>query len=220
LFSAGFFFAIESHMASKKFTDLAPAQQAALIALLPAALAFAAYYDLVLPVRRQAASLESEYQALQAQNLRGRMLMIHQADLLKRIAVAHQELEHLRQIVPDEPADDDFVRTIYGAAASSAIHVRSLVGEGSEGEEYFTAMPFRLHADGTYYRLLNFFIRLANSPRIVDVSDLSLGPPGTHGGGGAYTVGSGETVAADCLLTTYYGGSQAPAPGKKKRTPR
>ncbi|MGH9445263.1 MAG: type 4a pilus biogenesis protein PilO [Terriglobia bacterium] len=203
-------------MDSKKLINLTPAQQVWLLTLLPAIVAIVVFYDFVMPVRRRAVSLEIQYQALQAQNLRGTMLMARQADLLKRIALAHQQLQQLRQIIPDQPADDNFVKTIYGAAASSAVHIRSLVAKTSANEEYFTATPFQLHADGTYYRMLNFFIRLANSPRIVDVSNLSLGSPGAHGGGGAYAIGPEETVAADCLLTTYYTGSQAPAAKNKK----
>ncbi len=203
-------------MTSKKSLELTPVQQLWVAALLPAVLAAVVFYQFVVPVRGRAASLDMQYRALQAQNLRGKMLMVHQVDLLKRIAGAQQELAQLRKIVPDEPANDDFVRTVYGAAASSAIHVRSLVGEKFQSEQYFTAMPFQLHADGTYYRVLNFFIHLANSPRIVDVSELSLSPPGPGGGRGAYSVRPEETVAADCVLTTYYNGSQTPAPANKK----
>jgi Tfp pilus assembly protein PilO len=209
-------------MASRKSLELTPRQQAWLLPLLPVLLAIVVYYEYVLPIRQQNASLEIQYQTLQAQNLRGKMLLANQADLLRRIANAHQELEQLHQIVPDRPADDDFVKTLYGAAASSAVHIRSLVGEAFKNQQYFTAMPFQLRADGTYYRILSFFMRLANSSRIVDVSDLSLERPGVSGGGtgGAYTLGPEETVAADCLVTTYYSGSQPAAPatkGQKRR---
>jgi Tfp pilus assembly protein PilO len=191
-------------MASKKFSDLTPVQQAAIVGLLPAVTAAVVFYYFVMPVRQNAATLRAQLQMLQAQNLRGRFLEAHHADLLKHIAEAQSELQQLRQVIPDEAADDAFVRTVYANAASAAVHVRSLAAGKSEQKEYFTAMPFQLHADGTYYRLLDFFVRLARSPRIVDVSGLLLGAPQGGGGRGAYKISAEETVAADCVLTTYF----------------
>jgi Tfp pilus assembly protein PilO len=72
--------------------------------------------------------------------------------------------------------------------------------------ENYTEMPFNLRLDGTYYGLLEFFDRLAREQRIVSVSGLSLGAP--EGGGlGAFKVQAGETVGANCVLTTYFSGA-------------
>lgn len=199
------------HMASKKFSELTPVQQAVIVALLPALAAALVFYDFVLPLRQQASTLRTQLQTLQAQNLRDHFLEAHRAELLKHLAEARSRLQQLRQLVPDEASDDAFVRTVYANAASAAVHVRSLVAGKSEQKEYFTAMPFQLHADGTYYRMLDFFVRLARSQRIVDVSGLLLGDLQGGGGRGAYKVGAEETVAADCVLTTYFKGPQGAA---------
>jgi Tfp pilus assembly protein PilO len=199
-------------MASKKFSELTKAQQAVLVAVLPALAAALLFYDFVRPLQQNVAELRAQLHTLQVQNMRGRVLEAHRAELLKHISEAQSELQQLRQIVPDETADDQFIKTVYRNAALSAVHIRSLVAGTSQQKEYFTAMPFQLRADGTYYRLLDFFGRLADSQRIVDVSGLLLGHAEGGGGKGSYKIDPNETVVADCVLTTYFKNPQGPAP--------
>lgn len=201
-------------MASKKFSDLPPGQQAAIVISVPALLAAVLFYDVVMPVRQRASTLHSQLETLQVQNLRGRQLEAHRDDLLKRLAAAQARLQELQQMVPDVAAGDQFIRTVYRNADSAGVHVRSLVAGKSEQKEYFTAVPFQLRADGTYYRMLDFFNELANSARIVDVSGLSLGPAQGGGGRGSYKIQAGETVAANCVLTTYFKSSPKPTASK------
>jgi Tfp pilus assembly protein PilO len=207
-------------MASKKFSDLSPVQQAAIVMVLPAVAAVVLFYDFVRPLQQNVTSLRAQLQTLQVQNRRGRVLEAHRAELLKHIAQAQEELQRLREIVPDRVADDQVIKTVYKNASLSDVRIRSLVAGKSDEKEYFTAMAFQLHADGTYYGLLDFFIRLAHSSRIVDVSGLFLQQAQAGGGRGTYKVSSQDTVAADCVLTTYFKNSQPPtsslvAPGRE-----
>jgi Tfp pilus assembly protein PilO len=205
-------------MAKKKFSDLPKVQQTAIVIVLPAIAAVLVFYDFVRPLQQNVATLRAQLQTLEVQNLRGRVLEAHRAELLKHITEAEAELQQLRQIVPDEAADDQFIKTVYRNAELSAVHVRSLVAGTSQQQQYFTAMPFQLHADGTYYRMLDFFARLAGSQRIVDVSGLSLGQAQAGGGRGSYKIGPNETVVADCVLTTYFKNAMgAAAPPNSKR---
>lgn len=80
-------------------------------------------------------------------------------------------------------------------------------------KELYVEMPFRMHIDGTYYRLLQFFDRLAHGQRIVTVTNLALGSP-EGGGMGSYKVSPVETVGANCVITTYY--NRPPAESKAK----
>lgn len=208
-------------MASKTFSDLPPLQQGMILACLPVVLAIVVFYDFVAPLGQREKNLKAQFETLHAQNLRGHMLEARRADFMKRIAAAQSELEQLRQIVPDQPADDQFVKMVYGTAASSAVNIRSMAAQPAVRQMYYTSLPFQMRVDGTYYGLLSFFTRLANSPRIVNVSSLSLGPPNGSGGRGSYKVGPSETVAANCILTTFYNSPPPPPPpsrsGPKRR---
>lgn len=192
-------------MASKKFSDLPPKQQGLILALLPAVLAFVVFYNFVSPLREQAAQLQTRVTALHQQNMRGRILEMQRAALKKKIAQAQADLDALREIVPDEPAEDQFVTMLYSTARASSVHLRVLQASPAVRQTYFAAMPFQVHLDGTYYGMLGFFARLAASPRIVNVAGLALSSPATSGGGrGAYKPEPQETLAAKCVLTTYY----------------
>ncbi|MGH9377495.1 MAG: type 4a pilus biogenesis protein PilO [Terriglobia bacterium] len=206
-------------MASKKFSDLAPKQQGLILALLPVVLAFVVFYNFVSPLSKQASQLKAEVAALHQQNMRGRMLEAQHTLLQKKIAQAQNDLAALREIVPDEPADDRFVTMLYNTAQASSVHIRVLQASPAVRQTYFTGMPFQVHLDGTYYGMLDFFARLAGSQRIVNVAGLSLSSPASSSGGkGAYKPGPQETLAANCLLTTFYNNpSPAPLPGKPRR---
>ncbi|HEX5482677.1 MAG TPA: type 4a pilus biogenesis protein PilO [Terriglobia bacterium] len=201
-------------MASKKFSDLPPMQQGIILACLPVLLAVIVFYNFVAPLSTRAKSLKAQFETLHAQNLRARQLEARRADFMKQIATAQAELEELQQIVPDKPADDQFVKAVYGTAAASAVHLRSMTAQPVARQTYYTSMPFQLRLDGTYYGLLSFFTRLANSPRIVNITALTLGPPNGPGRKGSYQVGPSETVAANCILTTFYNSPPPPPPPK------
>lgn len=201
-------------MAAKKFSDLSAAQQGAVLAILPVVLAIVVFYDLVSPIRSQASQLRQKVEALHQENQRGRALEHQRAELEKKISQARTELAELREIVPDEPADDQFVKMIYQVAQQAGTHVRSLDAEAEARQTYYTEMPFKVHLDGTYYGMLSFFSRLAGSPRIVNVSALALSSAAASRGG-SYKVGGQETVGADCILTTFYNSSPPPAPAKR-----
>jgi len=207
-------------MASKTFSDLTPQQQGIVLAFLPVLLAAAVYYKMVMPLSQKIKGLEGQRATLHAQNLRGRALEGQRADLIKRIADAQKQLDTLRQIVPDQPAEDQFVKLVYNTAVSSAIRIRSLVAQPPVRQMYDTAVPYAVHLDGAYYSMLSFFNRLAAIPRIVNVSNLTLGQPGGPGGKGTYRVSPEETVGANCILTTFYNSPPPPPPAPKRGSPR
>ncbi|MGH9398068.1 MAG: type 4a pilus biogenesis protein PilO [Terriglobia bacterium] len=202
-------------MASKKFSDLAPMHQGLILALAPVVVAIVIFYELVSPLQGQATQLKQQVMTLHRQNMRGQLLETQRAQLKQRIAQAQAELAALQEIVPDQPADDRFIKMIYGTAAASSVAIRSIEAVPVERATYYTKMPFKMHLDGTYYAMVNFFSHLASSPRIVNVSDLTLGSP-TSSGGGSYKLGPQETVAANCVLTTFFNSPPPPAPTVKR----
>jgi Tfp pilus assembly protein PilO len=205
-------------MASKNFRDLPPQQQGLVLAIFIVLVFGVVFYDLVKPLHPQLTALDARLKTLQTQNLRDRMLESSQKSLTERVAQAQLELQQLRQIVPDQPADDQLVKTVYTAATASSVHIRSLkAGTAVPGSD-FDSLPFALRADGTYYQMLGFFARLAASQRIIKVSGLTLASAGMSGG--TYKIGPQETVTADCTLTTYYNRPSGTVTAKKAAMPR
>ena len=107
----------------------------------------------------------------------------------------------MRSIVPDEQATDDFIRMVFEGGRATQVNIRTFIPQALVARDMYTEMPVALRLDGTYYGLLGFFSLLAHEQRIISVSDLSLGLP-QGGGMGAFKIHAGETVGANCVLTT------------------
>jgi len=187
----------------RSFNDFSAGVQSATLVAVAVVLAAITFWYFALPQSRELGSLQQQVNRLRAENDRNEAFKREQTEYLNRIAQLSEQLKTLRTIVPDQPATDVFVRSVYETGKSSGVHIRTFVAGPLVSKELYMEMPFRLHLDGTYYRLLQFFDRLAHEQRIVAVSGLALGAP-EGGGMGAYNVSSEETVGANCVITTYY----------------
>lgn len=188
---------------ARSFDDLPAGAQAVILVVIAGTLAGATFWYFALPESTQLESLQQQVTRLRAENDRNEAFKREQTEYVNRIAQLSEQLATLRSIVPDEPATDVFVRSIYTTGINSDVHIRTFVAEPLVARELYVEMPFRLHLDGTYYGLLQFFDRLAHEQRIVTVSNLALGPP-EGGGMGSYQISPDETVGANCVITTYY----------------
>ena len=79
------------------------------------------------------------------------------------------------------------MRTVFADGASTSTQIRTFIPKPPVMKDYYVETPFTVRLDGTYYKLLSFFDRLAHEQRIMSVSGLSLGTP-EGGGMGAYKV--------------------------------
>lgn len=201
-------------MVAKKFSDLPGAFQSVVLGVLAVLLAGLVFWYFVWPLSAQLTSLRQEVDSLHAQNQSNKTFEREHAEYLQRIAQSKKQLESLRSTVPEEAAADAFVKMVHDAAVGTTVHVRTFVAQPLVAQDMYTEMPFKVHVDGTYYALRNFFSRLAQGQRIVGVTNLALGAP-AGGGLGKYTIGREETVGANCLVTTYFSPSQPRAPEKR-----
>jgi type IV pilus assembly protein PilO len=188
---------------TRKFNDLSDGAQAAVLVVVAVALAGFTFWYFALPKSSQLDALKLQVKSLRAENDRNEAFKREQTEYLNRIAQLSEQLKTLQSIVPDESATDVFVRSVYNTGANSEVYIRTFISQPLVSKELYVEMPFRLHLDGTYYRLLHFFDQLAHGQRIVTVSGLSLGAP-EGGGMGSYKVSTDETVGANCVITTYY----------------
>jgi len=199
---------------ARSFRDLTAGLQATLLAVLALVFAAVAFWYFALPKSVEHANLLQQVVRLQAENDRNEAFKREQTEYLNRIAQLTLQLQTLQSIVPDEPATDLFVRTVYETGTNTAVSIRTFIAQTLVSKDLYVEMPFRLHLDGTYYDLVRFFDRLVHEQRIVTVSNLALGPP-EGGGMGTYKVSPEETVGANCLITTYYNQPQEAGPAKR-----
>ncbi len=190
-------------MTAKSFRDLSAGLQATVLVVVALVLAAATFWYFVLPKSVERDNLHQQVIRLRAENDRNEAFKREQTEYLNRIAQLTEQLQTLESIVPDEPATDVFVRTVYETGINAEVYIRTFVAQTLVSKDLYVEMPYRLHLDGTYYDLVRFFDRLVHEQRIVTVSNLALGSP-EGGGMGSYKVSPQETVGANCLITTYY----------------
>ncbi len=199
---------------AKGFNDLPENIQAIILIAFAVLAAGAVFYYYALPELALKDSIHVKWVRLKAENDRNEAFRQEQTEYLSRIQQLKEQLATLQSIVPDEPATDAFVKSVYDAGRTTDVFVRSFIAQPLVHKDLYVEMPFAVHLDGTYYSLVNFFNRLAHEQRIVTVGGLSLGPP-VGGGMGTYRVGAHETVAANCNIITYYNRPQPPASAGK-----
>src|SRR5436305_386132 len=116
---------------------------------------------------------------------------------------------------------DQFIKLLHDTAATSGIEIRRYTAMPVSNKEFYSEVPFAIDIDGPYYSVLNFFQRVAELERIVNVGNMQMG--NTKKGSeakvkGGYTYAPGETVLASCTATTFFSHDpeEQPAPGPPK----
>lgn len=195
------------------FKNLPPIGQAMIMAIVAIVLVGGGFYIYVYPLFSQRATLQQNVSTLKAENERNRAFEQKLTDY--RIAIEDQknQLKTLRLLVPEQPAVDQVMKTVFGLAGSSSIHIRTFLPQAVAEKDFYSEMPFKIRLDGTYWSMVNFFDRVARQQRIMSVTSIQLGPP-AGGGMGAYEVSKTESVGANCTLTTYFGQGKPAAPQK------
>jgi Tfp pilus assembly protein PilO len=107
-------------------------------------------------------------------------------------------------------------------SAAAGVEVRRYTPKDTSTKEYYTEVPFEIDVDGPFYAVVNFFDRLQQVQRIINVGHLAMGSlkGGKSGVKKSYTWSPNETVGASCVLTTYYSNPKSvtpPAAAKAKR---
>ncbi len=131
------------------------------------------------------------------------------ADLNAQTESLRVQMEAQRRIVPEEKEVPSFNTMVEHEAVAAGVEVRRYTPKDTSTKEYYVEVPFEIDVDGPYYAVLNFYDRLQNSERIVNVGRLTMGA--LKGGKApvkkSYHWAPNETVSASCLLTTFYSNS-------------
>jgi len=200
----------------KNFNDLPAAVQVAIFVLVAVLLGGAVFYFYDLPLQEKRDGLRREVSRITAENKLNQVFEVERKQYLSRIAQLERQLEVLRAIVPEEQATDDFMKRVFEDGRATDVNIRTFIPQAMVPKDIYTEMPFNVRLDGTYFGLLAFFDRLAHENRIVSVSGLSLATP-EGGGMGSFKVHPGETLGANCVLTTYFSRVSTPAPSTPKK---
>jgi type IV pilus assembly protein PilO len=177
----------------------------------------ALYYFYYMPISTQNEATAKKVASMKAENDSLRPYESKLKDLDVQISNLSQQLEQMKQIVPDEKEADQFIRMVNATANSSGIEVRSYTTKPIASKEFFVEAPFDIELDGPYYSVLAFFDKMSKLERIVNVSNLQMANvknPNEAKVRRRYAYAPSETVVASCTATTYFS-REAPAAASK-----
>lgn len=130
-------------------------------------------------------------------------------------AILEQQIEREKKVVPDDKDADQFIRLLHDTAASSGIEIRRYTALPTANHEFYSEVPFAIDIDGPYYSVMNFFQRVSELERIVNIDNLQMANPkngSTAKVKTSYTYAPGETVVASCTATTFFSHEPGAAP--------
>jgi type IV pilus assembly protein PilO len=139
---------------------------------------------------------------------------------VKDIQVENKQLEfqlvNLNAVLPPDRDTDGFIKMVQEAGVVTGVDIRRFTAGAVSNKETYAEMPFDIEINGSFATVMQFFDKLGKLPRIVNVSNLAMGPMGggVRGVRRQYPVGPNVTVQASCTATTFFR-REAPPPGSK-----
>jgi type IV pilus assembly protein PilO len=196
------------------FKQLPYVAQIGIVALVILLTAAGAYFFALEPLAK---ANQADALTLKSKQAEVAMLTPYKAKLAELIAqteVLKVQMEAQRQIVPEEKEVPTLITLVQNESAAAGVEIRRYTPKDTAAKEYYVEVPIEVDIDGPFYSVLNFYERLKNLQRIVNVSRLTMGAlkNGKTGVKRSYQWSPNETVAASCLLTTFYSTSKGGAP--------
>lgn len=190
-----------------KFGEMSLAARAGILFFAAVIVGAAYYYIYFNPMYQANQQLETKIEAKKAENDTLKTFEPKLAEENRKMAILQQQLEIQKKIVPEDKDADQFIKLLHDTAATSGIEIRRYTALPVGNKEFYSEVPFAIDIDGPYYSVLNFFQRVAELERIVNVSNMQMG--NTKNSSAAkvktsYTYAPGETVLASCVATTFF----------------
>jgi type IV pilus assembly protein PilO len=127
------------------------------------------------PVRREKIkALEKEYAKLSAELEKARKMVGNLARLEAEYERLHEQWLSAQELLPEEKEMPDLLRQVTTAGNKAGVEFALFEPQAPQPKEFFSEHPVRLKVRGNYHQIGIFLSRLANMPRIVNVSKLDL----------------------------------------------
>jgi type IV pilus assembly protein PilO len=145
--------------------------------------------------------LDKEYSKLSAELEKARKMVGNLARMEAEYQRLHEQWLSAKELLPEDEEMPDLLRKITTAGNQAGVKFVLFQPQAPAQGEFYTAHPTKVKIRGGYHQVGIFLSRLANLPRIVNVSGLSLGSQ--DGKGKKDQVDANDTVFAEFTLTAY-----------------
>jgi type IV pilus assembly protein PilO len=204
-----------------KFGEMSFAARLGVMLLVALVIGVAYYYVYLNPQIQENGTIRTKIEEKTRENEQLRQFEPKLADLNRQMAILQQQMEIQKKIVPDDKDADQFIRLLHDTASTAGIEIRRYTSMPVANHEFYSDVPFAIDIDGPYYSVLNFFQRVSELERIVNIDNLQMSNTKTTAPAkvkGSYSYAPGETVVASCTATTFFSHEpEAPAPAQPGR---
>lgn len=198
-----------------KFGEMSLLTRAAILFVVALLIGAAYYYVYFNPLYQSNQQLSTKIKDKVAENNMLRTYEPKLAELNRNMAILQQQMEIQKKIVPDDKDADQFIKLLHDTAATSGIEIRRYTAMPVTNKEFYSEVPFSIDIDGPYYSVLNFFQRVSELERIVNIGNMQMANTKSTSAAkvkGTYTYAPGETVVASCTATTFFSHEPEEAP--------
>lgn len=179
----------------EKLLKLPAYQRGALLLLLMAAIAGLFFYLLYMPLQEEYATLQKKSTDLDSKLQEDQRI----ADNLPKFKAEYENMESLLgealKELPNDKEIPNLLTSITALAKESGLDVIRFKPAGERPQGFYAEVPVELKLLGSYHEVALFSDAVGRLPRIVNLSNLSLGGPKTEGGR--------TVLSIDCLATTF-----------------
>jgi len=117
---------------------------------------------------------EKTLQELEAKIEKGLILEKQLPELERQIATLEAQLDELKAIIPPVRNDSEIVRKFEELASRSRLAVNKISPQRTQRKEFYDEYPLSLDVKAEFHDLGLFFARLAQLPRIFNVTAVSM----------------------------------------------
>lgn len=121
-----------------------------------------------------AARLGKDIQDLEFKINEANRIKKHAAELEEEMTHLKAQLERLKKILPIEVNKPKFVQDVRRYANEHGLEVKDFSTNKQVRDDVIVEHPFTFNARGNYHDLGNFFAKLSNYPRIINVKGLNV----------------------------------------------
>lgn len=182
--------------------------QAALFAVIGAALFYLGHWQLIEPLNTRIESLNNEREALVDEIKKGETAKARAIEFEAELKRLEHQLESLKKILPETEEIADLYSRIQQEGTELGLIITTFKPGTRTPQQYYEEWPINMNLAGNYHILAKFFERIGKLYRIINVRDITVN---------AYTnPKSTNTLTAQCVATTFIYKEAAP-PAKPRR---
>lgn len=119
-------------------------------------------------------NLKKKSQELQAQIAQGKQAQANEENLKIQIEQIKKELEIVKTIIPEDPETGKLLRVFQNLARDLNLNFKTINPKQIQEGDLYNQQAYDIEITGGYHQLAQFFDKLANLRRIINIEGLAI----------------------------------------------